>query len=41
LMKKLSVPAGATKKVQIVTMPQGGTSYPVKIVVQSEYVKDK
>ena len=39
LLKKIKVAPGQTEKVMIKTIPQGGTNYPVKIVVESEFVK--
>ncbi|MCE1245763.1 MAG: hypothetical protein LWY06_03870 [Firmicutes bacterium] len=39
LLKKLTVRTGGSEKVRLQTMPQGGAFYPVKIVVESEYVK--
>ncbi len=40
LLKHVTVPAGASQKVSLVTMPQGGSYYPVKIVVESEFVRE-
>jgi len=39
LLKKLTVAPGSKETVSLITMPQGGSFYPVKIVVESEYVK--
>jgi hypothetical protein len=39
LLKKLTVPSGSSEKVRLQTMPQGGAFYPIKIVVESAYVK--
>ncbi|MCD4785584.1 MAG: hypothetical protein K8T10_17315 [Candidatus Eremiobacteraeota bacterium] len=41
LLKKMTVAPGSKEKVRLVTMPQGGAYYPVKIIVESEYVKKK
>lgn len=38
LLKKVMIAPGQKEQVRIVTMPQGGAYYPVKIVVESEYV---
>lgn len=40
LLKKIKVAPGRTEKVMIKTIPQGGAYYPVKIVVESEFVKN-
>ncbi len=40
LLKKLTFQGEGEKKVHIVTIPQGGSFYPVKIVVESEYRKN-
>jgi hypothetical protein len=40
LLKKVSVKPGETQKVKLITMPQGGSYYPVKIVVESEFIKN-
>lgn len=39
LLKKVRVPRTQTQNVKIVIIPQGGSFYPVKIVVESEYLK--
>ena len=39
LLKKLQVAPGQTEKIKIKTIPQGGAFYPVKIVVESEFMK--
>ena len=39
LIKKVTVPSGESRKVNLLTMPQGGSFYPVKIVVESQFVK--
>jgi hypothetical protein len=39
LLKRVTVPPGESSNVKIVTMPQGGSYYPVKIVVESEFVR--
>lgn len=39
LLKKVKIPPGGKQRVNITTMPQGGSYYPVKIVVESDYLK--
>lgn len=39
LLKKVRVASGGKEQVRIRTMPQGGAYYPVRIVVESEFVR--
>lgn len=39
LLKKVKVAPNSKENVRLVTMPQGGAFYPVKVVVESEYIK--